>query len=122
MNLAATPGHPYVGALLTMLGASPERERLRAIADRLLSLHHELETTAEDLAVERTALDERRSALETLRGIGTSGSVRAHLVESVATGVAHVDALAAREASLRAEAITLGEEWYGLLRALRVQS
>jgi hypothetical protein len=118
VNLAATPGHPYVSALLAFLPESEETARLRAIADRLLSIHHELETAAEDLAVERTALAERRDALEALHGLGSGGAVRTRLAASVATGVSHVDALASREALLRAESITLGEEWYALLRAL----
>lgn len=122
VNLAATPGHPYVSALLAWLPASAETARLREIADRLVSIHHELETTSEDLAVERSALDERRSALEALAGIGSGAAVRARLAASVATGVAHVDALASREALLRAETIGLGEEWYALLRGLTVDA
>ncbi len=120
VNLAATPGHPYVSALLAWLPASAESARLGAIADRLVAIHHELETTSEDLSVERTALEERRSALESLSGLGGAGTVRTRLAASVASGVSRVDALASREAVLRAETISLGEEWYALLRALAV--
>jgi hypothetical protein len=122
VNIASTPGHPYVPALLSLLQPGDEVARLREIADRLVSVHHELSTIEQDLAVERAALDERRSALESLHGITTGGAIRARLATSVETGVAHVDALASRSAVLRGEEITLREEWYALLRALIVRS
>jgi hypothetical protein len=120
VNIASSPDHPYVAALLSLLPPGEEVSRLREIADRRLTLVHELGTIEQDLSVERAALDERRSALESLRGITSGGAIRARLATAVETGVAHVDALASRSAVLRAEEIALGEEWYALLRALTV--
>ena len=118
VNIAASPGHAYVPALLSFLPEGVEVARLRAVADRLVNVHHELGTIDEDLAVERAALDERRSALDSLRGITSGGAIRSRLAGSVERGVAAVDDLARRSALLRAEEIGLREEWYALLRAL----
>jgi hypothetical protein len=120
VNIASSPDHPYVPALLALLPAGEEVSRLRAIADRLVVIHHELGVLDEDLSVERAALDERRGALESLRGITSGGAIRSRLATAVESGVAHVDELARRSAVLRAEDIALGEEWYALLRALTV--
>lgn len=120
VNIASSPDHAYVPALLALLPEGAEVSRLRAIADRLVVIHHELGTIDEDLGVERAALDERRSALESLRGITSGGAIRTRLATAVEGGVARVDALAGRAALLRAEDVALGEEWYALLRALTV--
>lgn len=120
VNIASEPDHPYVAALLLMLASDPSVERLRSIVDRRTVIRRELDTLEEDLRVERGALDERRSALEALRQVSSGGAVRARLMQSVAQGVARVDALTRRASELHAEQISLDQEWYGLLRALTI--
>ncbi|MBX7196098.1 MAG: DUF4139 domain-containing protein [Sandaracinaceae bacterium] len=120
VNVASEPDRRYVPALLALLGDRAEVPRLRAIADRLLEIRDELGSVDADLQVERAALDERREAMDALREISSATAVRARLSSSIAQGVAHVDALTARSTGLHAEEIGLRQEWYGLLRALRV--
>lgn len=121
VNIAADPDHDYVSALLALLGQSEHVVRLRAIADRLVSIEETLETIAEDLRVERGALDERRQAVEALRAVAGGGAVRTRLAQAIAQGVAHIDALTRRSSALHGEQITLEQEWYGTLRALTVR-
>jgi hypothetical protein len=118
VNLASTPGHPYVSALLAFLGPGDDVERLREIADRLVVIRDDLVRVEEDLRVERVALEERRSAMEALRGISTGGAIRARLASAIAEGVGRVEELAGRATGLHAEEIALGQEWYGRLRSL----
>ena len=118
VDLSTSPEHPYVPALLALLPAGPEVTRLREVAARRLVIAHELDAIAEDLQVERAALDERRSALDSLHGITSGGAIRARLASAVEAGVGRLDTLTGRSASLRAEQVAVGEEWYGVLRAL----
>ncbi|HEY8431193.1 MAG TPA: hypothetical protein VIL20_22590 [Sandaracinaceae bacterium] len=121
VNVASAPDHPYVAALLGLLDESDDVARLRAILDRRTVIARELETLGEDLRAERGALDERRAALEALRGVTSGGDVRARLSQAIAQGVARVEALTSRTSALRAEQIALDQEWYGRLRALTVR-
>jgi hypothetical protein len=121
VNIASDPDHNYVSALLTLLDQNEHVGRLRAIADRLVAIEEELATIAEDMDVEEGALQQRRDALDALRGVTSGGAVRARLAQAVAQGVAHIDALTGRSSELHGEQITLEQEWYGTLRALTVR-
>ncbi len=119
-NIASSPDHAYVPALLAMLRETDDVARLREIADQLVTVRDDLARVGEDLDVERGALEERRSAMEALRAVTSGGSVRASLAQAIARGVGRVDELTRRATELHAQDIALRQEWYGRLRALTV--
>lgn len=124
VDLSADPTHPYVPALIELLssGGDIEVERLIGIADRIEELRVEERRWREDLDVQREALTERRRALESLRDVPANGVIRRRLGASVAQGVAQVDSLTRHLVEGNAEVVTLRQEWYGLLRAMTIES
>lgn len=122
VNIASSPSSSYLAALLLLLEDEPNVERLRAIADRLVAISGEVAVLAEDLRVERGALDERRSALEALRTVSSGGATRRRIAQAVSQGVGRVDSLTRRSIELRAEHISLEQEWVRHLRALTVST
>ena len=122
IHIETDPTHPHIGPLLDYLNnahASADTIReLQRIHDRSIALRDQRATLDEDLIAQQRALEERRQALGALRDVPANGALRARIAQSVAEGVAAVDAITRRAVANNAEALTLREQWYALTRAL----
>src|SRR5262249_6569620 len=122
VHVETDPTHPRVPALLEYLnrahGAPETVAELHRIHERSVALRDQRGTLEEDLAAHQRALAERREALAALRDVPSNGALRARIGQSVAEGVAAVDAITRRIVGNNAEALSLREQWYALTRAL----
>ncbi len=122
VHIETDPTHPHIGPLLDYLNTSHANadtiRELQRIHDRSIALRDQRVTLDEDLTAQQRALVERRQALGALRDVPANGALRARIGQSVAEGVAAVDAITRRVVANNAEALTLREQWYALTRAL----
>lgn len=122
VHIETDPTHPRIPALLAYLShvqnAAETVAELHRIHERSIVLRDQRATLEEDLVAQQRALAERREALGALRDVASNAGLRARIGQSVAEGVAAVDAITRRVVSNNAEALTLREQWYALTRAL----
>lgn len=122
VHIETDPTHPHIGPLLDYLNASHVNadtiRELQRIHDRSIALRDQRVTLEEDLVAQQRALEERRQALGALRDVPANGALRSRIAQSVAEGVAAVDAITRRVVANNAESLTLREQWYALTRAL----
>lgn len=122
VNIAADPSHPWVPALVELLGrvGSIDTAPFVAIADRVEELRLLEQRSREDLTIRRQALSERREALQSLRDVPANHQLRRRIAASVAEGVTEVDELTRAVVAANAERSALRAEWYDLLRELTI--
>lgn len=121
-HIETDPTHPHVPALLDYLRHAPGHDdtiaELHRLHERSVALRDQRVALEEDLQAHQRALLERREALDALRNVPSNAALRARIGQSVADGVAAVDAITRRVVTLNAEALTLREQWYAITRAL----